>query len=273
MNQLWLDKLNEVVESVMPDYCWFDFGQKFIAEDYRKQFLADYFNKAAELGREVAVNTKGDFFPQDLAMVNIERATMVDIQDEVWIADFILGAYWSFNKHFRTAIDPKVAIRLLADIVSKNGVLLLSAGPMADGTIPPEQIKSMEGIGSWMKLYGEAIYKTEPFEIYGEGPTHFKNENGSNIVPAEKIMKQLNFEDIRYTTKGDVVYAIQLGWDEKNSERILKGLENKKVKSVSVLGSQERIKWKQSSSGLSVKQPKQKPAEAEKALVYKITLK
>lgn len=276
MNQLWLDKLNEVVESVMPDYCWFDFGQKFIAEEYRQQFLADYFNKAEAMGREVAVNTKGDFFPEELAMVNIERSTMADIQDEVWIADFILGSYWSYNKHARYAMSPNVAIRLMADIVSKNGVLLLSAGPKADGTLPEEQVATMEGIGRWMRLYGEAIYQTTPFDEFGQGPTQFINPDGNHIVPAEKTMKELNAKDVRYTRKGSSIYAIQLGWDADNSTKLLTAFakaKGYKVKSVKVLGSNERIQWEQTPDGLKVTQPKNKPAEADVALVYKIEVK
>ena len=88
------NKLNEVIDATCPDYIWMDFGQKFIQEDYRKQFLANYFNKADELGKEVVVNTKGEFFPTDLAIVNVERSTMDSIQDEVWVTDFILGWAW-----------------------------------------------------------------------------------------------------------------------------------------------------------------------------------
>ncbi len=277
MNELWLAKLNEVVASVSPDYVWFDFGQKFIAEDYRKQFLAGFFNNAEKEGKEVAVNTKGGFFPEELAMVNVERSTMIDIQDEVWVTDFILGSQWSYNKNQRTAIAPSTAVRLLADVVSKNGVLILCVGPKADGTIPEEQVTTMEGIGKWMDLYGEAIYKTEPFNIYGEGPTHFLSDGTDNIyVNAETIMKDLNAADVRYTTRGKELYVIQLGWDENNSQKTLTALAKRKglkIKSLQVLGSKEKINWKQTSKGLVVNQPKSKPAEADIALVYKITLR
>jgi len=219
MNELWLDKLDEVIDAHCPDYIWLDFGQKFIQEDYRQQFLANYFNKAEELNKEVAVNTKGTFFPTSVAMVNVERATMDSIQDEVWVTDFILGSRWSYNKDYRTAIDPQYAIRLLADVVSKNGVMLLSAGPMADGTMPEEQVASMKGIGAWMKQYGEAIYDTRPFDVYGEGPTHFKREKDDGSVMTG--MDKLNADDVRFTQKENIVYAIQLGWNEDGAVKNL----------------------------------------------------
>ncbi|WP_066630876.1 alpha-L-fucosidase [Labilibacter marinus] len=278
--QLWLGKLNEVIESYIPDYIWMDFGQRFITEEYRKQFLANYFNKAAEEGKEVVVNTKGDFFPTELSVVNVERATMEDITPEVWITDFILGSAWCFDKNKRYAIDPHKAIRMLAEVVSKNGVMLLSAGPMADGTMPEEQVKAMEGIGAWMKLYGESVYNTRPFVAFGEGTTELKrdpqdawNEYGA----IKKGLSKLNAADVRYTQKGKTVYAIQLGWNNENPERVLSTFADKakdlKVKSISVLGSKEKIKWKKTADGLKVNQPKNKPAEADAALVYKITLR
>lgn len=278
-NDLWLEKLNEVIEAHCPDYIWMDFGQRYIKESHRQQFLANYFNKAHKDGKDVVVNTKGDFFPTELAVVNVERATMQDITSEVWITDFILGASWCFNREERTAIKPSEAIRVLADVVSKNGVMLLSAGPMADGTIPEEQVEAMKGIGAWMKLYGEAIYGTRPFHTFGHGPTELKRDEKDAWNEYGKIKKgiwDLMEDDVRYTTKGKTVYALQLGWPGSKKELLLEGFRDAtlrmKVKSVSVLGSDEKIKWKKSSDGLKVYAPKEKPAEAESALVYKITL-
>ncbi len=279
-NDYWLAKLDEVIEAYCPDYIWMDFGQRYIKESHRKQFLANYFNKAKLQNKEVVVNTKGDFFPTDLAVVNVERATMEDITSEVWITDFILGSSWCYDKNKRTAIAPEKAIRLLADVVSKNGVLLFSAGPKADGTIPEEQVEAMKGIGQWMQLYGEAIYNTRPFVAYGQGPTELKSdpEDAWNEYGAiRKGLYSLNANDIRYTQKGNTVYAIQLGWKENELSSCLKVFANEaknlKVKSVKVLGSKERIKWKQTKDGLVLHQPKKQPQGGDVALVYKISLR
>ena len=278
-NDLWRAKLDGVIEAYCPDYIWMDFGQRYVKESYRQQFLADYFNKAAELGREVVVNTKGDFFPTELAVVNVERATMQDITPEVWITDFILGSSWCFNQEKRTAIDPAKAIRILADVVSKNGIMLLSAGPMADGTIPEEQVAAMKGIGRWMKRYGEAIYGTRPFDTFGHGPTALKRDPKDAWNEYGKIKKglnDLNAQDVRYTAKGNTVYALQLGWPGPDRELLLEGFKpaalRMKAASVSVLGSTEKINWKKTPDGLLVHSPGKKPPEADSALVYKIIL-
>ncbi|MFI3270357.1 MAG: alpha-L-fucosidase [Rikenellaceae bacterium] len=278
-NDYWLSKLDEVIENHCPDYIWMDFGQMFITEEHRQKFLQHYFNKANKLGKEVVVNTKGDFFPTELAVVNVERATMADITPDVWITDFILGSNWCFNRAKRTAINPNQAIKMLAEVVSKNGVMLLSAGPMADGTMPEEQVKAMEGIGRWMKLYGEAIYNTRPFISYGQGVTKLvrdPQDEWNDYGAIKKNLNKLNAEDIRYTfdRATNTIYAIQLGWKKGGLSHELKAFEAKnkiKVKGVEVLGSSEKIDWKLLPTGLKVTQPKAKPAEGDAAIVYKIT--
>ena len=276
---LWLNKLEEVFQNYSPDYIYTDFGQKYIPEIYRKVFLAKYFNNAQEEGKEVVVNTKGDYFPKELSIVNIERSTIENIAKVPWVTDFVLGSTWAYNKFDRSAIDSKKAIRILVEVVSKNGTLILSAGPKADGSIPEEQLKSMKKIGKWMKLYGEAIYKTRPFLKFGDGPTQLTRDSldlWNEYGQIKKGLYQLNFKDIRYTYKANVVYAIQLGWNHDKRKRVLKVFANEakhlKIKKVSVLGSSEKIYWEVTDLGLLVKQPKIKPAEADAALVYKIEL-
>ncbi len=277
---LWLGKLNEVIEAYCPDYIWMDFGQRYIDESFRQEFLANYFNKAQELGKEVVVNTKGDFFPTDLAVVNVERATMEDITSNVWITDFILGSSWCYDKNKRWAIDPDKAIRMLAEVVSKNGVMLLSAGPMPDGTIPDEQVQAMKGIGEWMKLYGESIYDSRPFVTFGEGPTKLvrdANDDWNEYGAIKKGLDKLNAKDIRYTQKENTVYAIQLGWNDKERKQVLTAFTNQAkdldIISVNVLGSKQTIKWEKTAMGLEVWQPRKKPKKADAALVYKIEVR
>lgn len=279
-NDLWLAKLNEVIEAYCPDYIWMDFGQKYVTEEHRKRFLSNYFNKAAELNKDVVVNTKGSFFPTELAVVNVERATMADITPDVWITDFILGSSWCFNQAQRTAIKPETAIRILAEVVSKNGVMLLSAGPMADGTIPVEQVQAMKGIGAWLKLYGEAIYETRPFVTFGEGPTELKRDSKdawNEYGAIKKGLDRLHAQDIRYTRNGNIVYAIQLGWPGKSKQTTLSAFANEasdlNIASVSVPGSSETILWTKTKDGLQVRSPEKKPDQADSALVYKITLR
>jgi alpha-L-fucosidase len=158
---------------------------------------------------------------------------------------------------------------MLIDIVSKNGVLLLNISPKADGTIPTNQREVLLGIGEWLGKHGEAIYDTRPFIVFGQGPTRLK-EGGEY---AREIL-QYKSEDIRFTTKGDTVYAIQLGWPAPKQQTLLESFSRKhrqdslKIKSVRMLGSDEKVAWTLREDGLAVTSPSSAPHEM--AVVYKI---
>ena len=85
------------------------------------------------------------------------------------------------RKATTTIIKLPELIRMLVDIVSKNGNLLLNVGPMPDGTIPPVQADLLRGVGAWLKTYGEAIYGTRPWQR-AEGIT--TDRRGGALHPA-----------------------------------------------------------------------------------------
>ena len=67
---------------------------------------------------------------------------------------------WGYNKYeteFKTSRD---LIRMLIEVVSKGGNLLLNIGPMPDGRIQDEFVTRLKAIGAWMDVNGEAIYGT-----------------------------------------------------------------------------------------------------------------
>jgi alpha-L-fucosidase len=83
---------------------------------------------------------------------------------------------WGYNKYeteFKTARD---LIRMLIEVVSKGGNLLLNVGPTPDGRIQDEFVTRLDAMGRWMKANGEAIYATtaSPFArlpFYGRATT------------------------------------------------------------------------------------------------------
>ncbi|PWJ57973.1 alpha-L-fucosidase-like protein [Dyadobacter jejuensis] len=166
---------------------------------------------------------------------------------------------------------------MLVEVVSKNGVMLLSAGPMPDGTIPTEQVEALHGIGAWLKKYGEAVYGTRPFVSFGEGPTRLTvdtSDEWNEYGAVKKGLDLLNFKDIRYTQKGRVIYCTQLGWNDQVTSILLTTFGDKakkfKVQKVSMLGSSEKITWTRQADGLKINLPKKKPELGEMATVFKI---
>ena len=118
---------------------------------------------------------------QRQAMVyDIERGKAQGILPQPWQTDTCIGS-WHYDQaifeHHRYKTAASV-IRMLADIVSKNGNLMLSVPLQRDGQPDADEIKIVSEIGAWLKVNGDAIYATRPWKIYGEGPSTEAAEKG-----------------------------------------------------------------------------------------------
>ena len=101
---------------------------------------------------------------------------------------------------------------MLADIVSKNGNLMLSVPLQRDGQPDADEIKIVSEIGAWLKVNGDAIYATRPWKVYGEGPSTKAAEKGQFDGQKDVSDKPFTAEDIRFTQSkdGKTLYAIVL---------------------------------------------------------------
>jgi alpha-L-fucosidase len=235
---MWFGKLKEVIDNYQPDLIWFDSWLDEIPEEYQKSFLAYYLNRAKQWQKDVVVTYKQRDLPMDVGVLDLEKGRMNQLTEFSWLTDdtISLGS-WCYTQDLRIKSTSEV-LHVLIDIVSKNGQLLLNISPMADGTIPENQRKVLLGIGEWLKINGEAIYETRPWLTFGEGPTRLKKGGG--------FVRNLEYtsQDIRYTRKGDVLYAICLGRPE--GEVRFQSLQVKNVDAgakVTLLGSPRKIDY------------------------------
>jgi alpha-L-fucosidase len=266
---LWLGKLQEVIDNYQPDLIWFDSWLNEIDETYQKRFLAHYFNRASEWGKDVVVTCKQRDLPLEVAIEDFEKGRADKLTEEAWITDDTISfGSWCYTEDLKIKPTREV-LHVFIDIVSKNGQLLLNISPKADGTIPEDQQQVLLEIGAWLDRFGEAIYDTRPFTVYGEGPTQM--EKGGHFV---RTGLEYTPEDIRYTRKGKTVYAIVLGWPGDGEKVRMEALGEEasdnplEVKSVTLLGANESVKWRQRNDELVVTCPDAKPHDM--AVVFKI---
>jgi alpha-L-fucosidase len=266
----WLARTTELVDKYHPQLIWFDWWiEQPVFQPYLQRFAAFYYNRGAEWNKGVAINYKKQSFPEHAAVLDIERGKLDKVRSQFWQTDTSVGLKsWGYinDEKFRTADS---LVDDLIDIVSKNGALLLNIGPRPDGTIPEEVQTILLAIGRWLLVNGEAIYGTRPFEIYGEGPTEVL---AGGFTDAKS--KPFTGQDIRYTTKGRTLYAIALDWPGAELKVRSLGtngpLKGRKIRRITMLGNQAKLKWKQTGDSLTVISPAR--GSGEFAFVYKVEL-
>ena len=119
-----------------------------------------------------------------------------------------------------------------------------------------------------METNGEAIYGTSPWKVLGEGPRFEKAAAKAETKTTRSPV------DVRFTAKGNSLYAICLAWPEKDVVvRALgrKGAANETIVAVRMLGAKAVITWRQTNEGLVLSVPRDKPCRH--AFVYRIDFK
>ena len=194
---------------------------------------------------------------------DVERGAPNKAIPEPWQTCTCLGN-WHWNEHTSQVNGYKKApqvIKLLADIVSKNGNLLLSVPLRADGTFDEHERKILEEIGAWMQQNGEAIYATRPWAVFGEGPVAEQDIAMKGQGFNEGAYSQMDSREIRFTQTASHLYAIALGWPEDGKVTIrslAKGsaLFPSKIRQIELLG-YGKVNFRRTADGLVVTLPTQ----------------
>ena len=264
----WVARNAEIVQKYHPDLIFFDWwiGQPSV-RPYVAEFAAYYYNESSKRGPVGIINSKLVDMQKTSAVLDIERGQLSSILPEAWQTDTsVSNKSWGYieNDTFKT---PEFIVQQLADVVSKNGNLLLNIGPRSDGTIPQPVQQVLLGVGAWLKVNGNAIYGTRPWTSFSEGPT--KVEAGSFH---DTQTKPYTAQDFRFTTNRETLYAIEMAWP-KEGEAVIHTLSSdvvgaRKVNSVSLLGASAELTFTQRADGLHIRVPAEAPGKY--AYVYRI---
>ncbi len=180
-----------------------------------------------------------------------EYSTFRETRKKKWEETRGLGASFGYNRAEGEAetIAPADLIHLLADIVSKNGNLILGIGPEADGSIAPVQLERLQALGAWLKQNGEAIYGTRPW-------TRAEGDTGDGT-------------SVRFTQKQGDLYAILMAPPQpsiQSPDLLLHMVTAKPGSEVHLLGEPKPLKWKQEGVDLRVQLPATLPGSYAYAL-------
>lgn len=204
--QDWLVRTCEIIDRIRPAILYFDWWiQRVELRPYLRMLTAYYYNRAAQWGRQVVINYKHDAYPFGIAVPDVERGQLAAQKPFRWQSDTAM----CFNSWCHTVDNRyKEAKDILCDLIdinSKNGTMLLNIGPKEDGTFTEEETHILSEIGAWLKKNQEAVFQSEPYRIFGEGPTDIV-EGGFQ----DANVKTFTSSDFRFFAGNGCIYAIAL---------------------------------------------------------------
>jgi alpha-L-fucosidase len=271
--QLWDDYQPDMVyfdDTVLPLHGMTDeIGLNLAAHFYNSSIRWHGWNEAVMNAKHL------DPLQRKALVYDIERGKATGILPEPWQTDTCLGDWHYqrelFNRHqYKSAAT---VIPMLADIVSKNGNLMLSVPVRGDGTIDSDEVRIVGDIGAWLKMNGEAIYGTRPWQVFGEGPAAMAFEKGQFDGQSDTHKAPFTAEDIRFTRSKDAktLYAIVLAFPADGKVTIRSLAENSphwpgRIRGVRMLGGHGALTFNRDQDGLHLVLPDRKPCDIAFAL-------
>jgi alpha-L-fucosidase len=259
----WFMRCRDLLDTYDPDMIYFDDDELPLGQTGVDVTTHFYNSSLARRGKLDVVVTGKNIKPEHKGAIvlDLERGRADRILDEPWQVDTCLGDW-----HYRRSIfeehkykTPKTVVHMLLDAVSKNGNLCLNVPLRGNGTIDSDELAIVEGIGEWMKVYGEGIHGSRPYTVFGEGPPETVVTGGFN----ESKGRPYGAEDVRFVTKGGRLYAYGLGWPDDGLLRVktLGAKGSMKVARVEMVGDDVPLKFEQAEDALVVHVPEAKRNE------------
>ena len=269
----YFNRVKQLWDDYHPDQIYFDDSVlpfHGVTDEVGLNLAAHFYNTRLDKDghTEAVMNNKMlDPMQREAMTYDIERGKADSILPLPWQTDTCIGS-WHYDQAIFQHHGYKSAasvVRMLADIVSKNGNLMLSVPLQRDGQPDADEIKIISEIGAWMKINGEAIYATRPWKTFGEGPSTVVADKGQFGGQKDVQKKPFTAEDIRFTQSkdGKIFYAIVLEIP-KDGKVTIKSLASNsanwpgEIGSVRLVGSSwwSKLEFTRDENGLHVSLPK-----------------
>ena len=264
----WLRCVSEMIDRFAPDLVYTDgslpFGEHWMGpehgngsdeEAYRHglEAVARLYNTSIDrYGENRAVYLQKDRDPKifKVGVLDIEKSQLPGIMPDPWHTDTCIGNwFYDVRDPYK---EPEQIVEMLADIISKNGVMLLNILQRPDGTIDEYAEFILKRVGEWFAVCSEAVYDTRPWRVFGEGDTMVRIEG------FREDKTDWNRNDFRFTQKDGAVYAFMMG--ARGGETMtLRSFADQEVSSVELLG-YGPVPFEKVFGVLTVSLPEQLPA-------------
>jgi alpha-L-fucosidase len=260
----WHDRITDLIDQHEPDLLYSDGSLPF--QEYGYSVVSHLYNASARRngGKPSAVyfSKREEDSASGICVLDRERGVLDNILPRPWQSDTCIGN-WHYKRGMRYK-TPKMVIDMLCDIVSKNGNLMLNVPLPASGMPDMEELQVVDGITRWMAVNGEGIHGSRPWKKYGEGSPVQSAEQGAKAFN-EDSRRAFDASDVRFTTKGDVLYAFVMG--EPRFQAVIRSLATDtalrvgRITAVELVGHDGKITWAQDASGLTVSVPDELPTK------------
>jgi len=251
----YYNRVQDLLDNYHPDLLYFDdsglpLGQTGL------NIAAYYYNGFARANHgkvDVIITAKQLSSDQARAITyDIERGTAPGLMLYPWQSENCIGSW-----HYKSNLTYKTSAQVLGylvDTVSKNGTFVINIPVAGDGTIDSAEQTFVSQMATWMKFGGEAVFKTRPWSIFGEGTN---NPAGVDAIAFKST-------DLRFTTRNGTLYGFGMAWPT-NSQYVFTTLGSNSafasgtVTNVQLLGYAGSLTWTRSASNLVVNVPASAP--------------
>lgn len=267
----WALRMMDAVDKYQPDFIYTDgtdqqpFSGSGTGTGYKcdamQRVIADFYNRTLADRGEVDVFSIVKFRKTTNGTVNTcETGIPEGIKDDqAWIAETPVGD-WFYGPNFVYSSD--AVIRYLLEIVARDGSFGLSIPLRPDGSMDEACHEMLHEVGEWMLVNGDGIYGSSAWKVLGEG-----KDGKLNTLPGGRI-GQWQADHVFYNTdfrftvgKDGTLYAWCMTVPKAGDKLTIaslgtnKGLFDKKIRSVELMGTEQSVDWKQNADGLEIVYP------------------